>query len=61
MFKTLVIALLILIFISLVSGLVFLVKDSGKSNRVAKSLTWRIGLSILLFIVLMLAYYFSQG
>jgi hypothetical protein len=54
-FKTVIITLLILIMVSLAMGLFYLWNDSsGKSNRTVQSLTWRIGLSITLFLVLML-------
>lgn len=41
---------------SLASGLVYLFKDDHDSRRVVKALTWRIGLSIALFVLLLLAY-----
>lgn len=55
-FKGIVILFLIVILYSLGSGLVFLVRDKSHSNRVVKSLTWRVGLSLLLFILLFIAY-----
>lgn len=54
--KGLIIALLGFIFFSLGSALYFLVKDPAKSTRVVKALSWRIGLSIVLFLLLMLAF-----
>lgn len=48
---------LFLILASLVSALVFLVRDRGAGTRTVRALTWRIGLSIGLFLVLMAAYY----
>lgn len=42
---------------SLASAMVFLVKDKGETNRTAKALTYRIGFSVLVFILLMLAYF----
>ena len=50
--KLFVIFLLVLILGSLASGMVYLVKDEGKSDRVVKALTIRIGLSIFAFLVL---------
>jgi len=47
------------ILLSLGSALVYLVKDRGQSNRTVKALTFRVGLSIALFIVLMLGHYFG--
>jgi len=41
---------------SLASAMVFLVKDKGETNRTAKALTYRIGISVFIFILLMLAY-----
>jgi spore maturation protein SpmA len=49
--------LLALILVSLLSGLVFLVRDRGQGQRMVKALTWRIGLSLVLFLVLMTAYW----
>ncbi len=42
---------------SLASAMFFLVKDKGETNRTAKALTYRIGFSVLVFILLMLAYF----
>jgi Protein of unknown function (DUF2909) len=55
-------AILFLIFIaaSLGSSLFFLYKDRGEGNtRMVKALTIRVGLSILLFVLLMLGYRFG--
>jgi hypothetical protein len=49
--------LLALILASLLSGLVFLVRDRGQGQRMVKALTWRIGLSLVLFLGLMTAYW----
>ncbi len=57
--KTVIILMLILIIGSLFSALTFLYKDQGKGERTAKALTFRISLSLLLFILLMLGYYFG--
>jgi hypothetical protein len=57
--KTGIIILLILIVASLFSALTFLHKDQGHGERTAKALTIRISLSILLFILLMLGFYFG--
>lgn len=53
-FKALVILFLISILFSLFSGLYYLLKDHSDSERTVKSLTWRIGLSVALFAVLMI-------
>lgn len=57
--KILVIVLLALIVISLGSALFFLYADRVGSRRTVKALTVRVGLSLLLFAVLMLGYYFG--
>lgn len=49
----------ILILGSLGSALVFLMKDKGKSNRTVKALAFRVGFSIALFVLILVAY--SQG
>lgn len=54
--RWLVIALLIAIPVSLGAGLYALIKDKGSSDRTVNALTWRIGLSLLLFFVLILCY-----
>lgn len=41
---------------SLASGLVYLFKDEGDSRRTVRALTWRISLSVALFVILLLAY-----
>jgi len=41
---------------SLVSAGVYLMKDRGRSSRMANALTVRIGLSILLFLFVLLAW-----
>jgi hypothetical protein len=53
--KIIVVLFLITIIGSLFSGLFFLVKDKGTSERTVRALTVRISLSVLLFILLMLA------
>ncbi len=54
--KIIVIALLVSIVGSLASGLLFLVKDKGHSDRTVKALTWRIGLSLIAFALLIVGY-----
>jgi len=46
----------VLIFVSLGSALVFLVRDRGQSRRTVRALAWRVGLSLALFIFLMVSY-----
>ncbi len=57
--KIIVIVMLLLIFASLFSALFFLYRDKGRGTRTAKALTWRIGLSITLFLMLMAGFYFG--
>ena len=56
-----IVAVLFLLFIiaSLGSALYYLVKDKGNSTRALKALTLRIGLSVVLFAMLMLGFYFG--
>ncbi len=51
--KIFAVLLLLLILYSLGSALYYMYKDEGKSTRMVKSLSWRIGLSLVLFIVMM--------
>ena len=57
MIKTLIVINFLLILLSLASGMFFLAKDDGKTNRVVTSLTVRIVLSITLFCLLFVGYY----
>lgn len=57
--KPIVIAALILILITLGSGLYFMMKDDDNSDRLAKALTWRVIVSVSLFIFLMVGHYFG--
>jgi len=52
--KVLIVAVLVAILASLAGGMLFLIKDKGKTQRTAKALTVRIGLSVALFGLLML-------
>ncbi len=54
--KVFIIIVLLAILYSLGSGLFYLVKDQGKGTRVAKALTWRIAISLALFIFLLIAF-----
>lgn len=49
----------ILILASLGSALVFMMKDKSKSNRTVKALAMRVGFSITLFILILIAYRFG--
>ena len=56
LFKIVIIVLLVLILFSLSSGMIFLIKDKGQTNRTVISLTVRIVLSITLFILLFVGF-----
>ncbi len=59
LFKIVVVVVLFVIIGSLFSALYFLAKDKDGGVRTVKALTVRIGLSIILFIFLLLGYYFD--
>jgi hypothetical protein len=54
--KILIVLILLVIIGSLFSGLFYLVKDKGTSERTVRALTVRISLSVLLFLLLMIGY-----
>jgi hypothetical protein len=54
-----VIAMFLLIVGSLASAAVFMFRDRGGSKRMVKALAWRVGLSVALFLFLMVGYYFG--
>jgi hypothetical protein len=54
--KILVALAFVLILGSLGSALVFLMRDKGRSNRTVQALAFRVGFSILLFVLLLVAY-----
>lgn len=51
-----VLAVLALILASLGSALFYLIRDQGRSGKVVQMLAIRVGLSIALFVILMLSY-----
>jgi len=57
--KYIVILFLLVILTSLGSALFFLVRDKPGSTRTVKALTIRIALSVTLFVLLMLGFYFG--
>ena len=59
MIKLFVVLTLLAIVGSLFSGLWFLYRDRGEGTRTVRALTLRIGLSISLFILLLLSYRFG--
>lgn len=54
--KIFILIIMLIILITLFSGLVFLVRDNGKTKNTVKALTWRIALSLGLFIFLIVAF-----
>lgn len=57
LFKFIVIGMLLLIGYSLFSALFHMMKGNKHDPKMVKSLTWRVGLSIFLFSLLMLGFY----
>ena len=57
--KIVILVLLFAIVASLFSGLYFVYKDKGKTNRAVISLTIRIALSVLVFLLLIGSYFFG--
>ncbi|SFI37364.1 twin transmembrane helix small protein [Nitrosomonas sp. Nm34] len=57
--KIFAILLLLIILYSLGSALYYMVKDNGQGTRMVKSLTIRIALSLVLFVVMMAATYIN--
>jgi hypothetical protein len=54
-----VIAMLLAIVGSLASAAVFMLRGRGDSERMAKALALRVGLSVALFLILMAGYFFG--
>jgi hypothetical protein len=59
MIKILIIACLVAIVLSMGAGLFYLVSDKGESKKMVHALSIRVGLSVLLFVLLLIAW--SQG
>ena len=57
--KIVILVLLLGIVASLFSGLYFVFKDKGTTNRAVISLTIRIALSVLVFLLLIGSYFFG--
>ena len=57
--KFVILVLLLGIVASLFSGLYFVFKDKGTTNRAVISLTVRIALSVLVFVLLVGSYFFG--
>ncbi len=50
--KLIIILFLIVIVYNLGAGLYYMMTDKGKTDRTVKALTWRIGLSVLLILLI---------
>ena len=57
--RIVIIILLFAVILSLFSGLYFVYKDKGGTNRAVISLTIRVALSVLVFVILMVSYHFG--
>ena len=57
--RILIVVLLFAVVASLFSGLYFVYKDKGSTNRAVISLTIRIALSVLVFVILIASYLFG--
>lgn len=55
--KTIILILLLLVILSLAAGMFTMIKDRKKSDRTVKFLTFRIILSVSLFILLALSFF----
>ena len=51
MLKLIIVLLLLVILYNLGAGLYYMMTDKGKTNRTVRALTWRIGLSVLLILL----------
>lgn len=59
MMKIVVLVLLFLVLASLFSALYFMYRDKGNSKRMVTALTFRIVLSVMIFLILIGSYYFD--
>ncbi len=55
MLKFLIVVLMLAVLVSLFSGLFFLIRDGGKTNRVLNSLALRVALSVMLLAVILIS------
>ena len=55
--KIIVVILFLCILASLGSGLIYLIKDQGKTKRTANALTLRIAISLIAFLLLIIGYF----
>lgn len=57
--KIIVLIAMILILYSLGSSMYYLLNDKGESTRAVKALTWRVSLSLGLFVFLLVSFHFG--
>ena len=57
--KIVLVILLVLVLISLFSGLFFMYRDKGQSKRTVIALTIRVALSITIFAIVIAGYFFG--
>ncbi|MBB3212616.1 membrane-associated protease RseP (regulator of RpoE activity) [Herbaspirillum sp. Sphag1AN] len=57
--KIIVAIAFLLIIGSLAFALLFMMRDKGRSNRTVNALTFRVGFSVLLFLLVLIAYHFG--
>jgi succinate dehydrogenase/fumarate reductase cytochrome b subunit len=57
--RIVILVLLLVVLASLFSGLYFVYKDKGQSNRAVIALTIRVAVSVLVFAILIISYYFG--
>ncbi len=57
MTKLAIVAVLLVIIYNLGAGLYFMMTDKGKTDRTVKALTWRIGLSVMLILLVIVGIY----
>lgn len=60
MIKILIVVVFIAILVSLGTGFIALMGDKGQSKKMVNALTIRVALSVLLFILLFVAWYTGQ-
>ncbi|MGB0495215.1 MAG: twin transmembrane helix small protein [Kangiellaceae bacterium] len=59
LFKSLILIVMLAILFTLFRALYFLAKGQKDSNKIINSLSWRIGLSISLFLLILVGNYFG--
>jgi Protein of unknown function (DUF2909) len=57
--RIVILVLLLVVLASLFSGLYFVYKDKGQSNRAVIALTIRVAVSVLVFAILIISYHFG--